>query len=71
MASSGAVIVDLGTVVWPVGQPDHFRIPVGLSVVLDECDSGGLEGGLDGEEGAGMRRAGAALEVDDSALGDL
>jgi hypothetical protein len=69
-ASSSAVIEGLGTVFWPVSQPDHFCIPVHI-FLFDEGNPGGLEGGLDGEEGAGMGRASAALEVDDGALGDL
>jgi hypothetical protein len=41
------------------------------AVSIDELDTSRLEGGLDGEEGAGVGRAGAALEVDDGALGNL
>ena len=52
--SPSAVIVDLGTIDPPVGRPDDFRIPVRFPFVLYEADPRILEGGLDGEEGAGM-----------------
>ena len=41
------------------------------AIVIDEYDPGCLKRGLDGEEGAGMGGAGAALEVDDGALGPI
>ena len=52
--SPSAGIVDLGTIDPPVGRPDDFRIPVRFPFVLYEADPRILEGGLDGEEGAGM-----------------
>jgi hypothetical protein len=52
-------------------KPDHLSLAVrALLFLLDEADPGGLEGGLEREEGAGMWGVGAALEVDDGALGE-